>query len=147
EGRVEAAEGTHYLSYVEDVTGAGRLYGRDVRLLRVTNGDLAEVKHWRLGPESGWALAVRDEVAALMAQPASVDELLAERERLLARLAEIDAQLPEPAGVEVDTRAAAQALGVSVRTVQRWAATGKVAASKDAAGRWVITITISTNDA
>lgn len=71
-----------------------------------------------------------------------VDALLAERERLLARLAEIDAQLPEPEGTEVSTREAAAALGVSVRTVQRWAAAGKVEAVKSDTGRWVVTITL-----
>jgi excisionase family DNA binding protein len=72
-----------------------------------------------------------------------VDALLAEREALLARLAEIDALLPEPEGTEATTREAAQALGVSVRTVQRWAAQGKVEARKDDQGRWVITITLA----
>lgn len=69
-----------------------------------------------------------------------VEALLAERERLLARLAEIDAQLPEPPGVTASTRDAARILGVSIRTVQRWAATGKVEAAK-VDGRWQITIT------
>lgn len=81
--------------------------------------------------------------AAKPAEP-SAEELLAERERLLARLAEIDALLPEPEGTTVGTREAAQILGVSVRTVQRWAAAGKVSATKDN-GRWVITITIGGN--
>lgn len=71
-----------------------------------------------------------------------VDALLAEREQLLARLAEIDALLPEPEGTEATTREAATALGVSVRTVQRWAAQGKVEAHKNEQGHWVITITI-----
>ncbi|MEU4410792.1 helix-turn-helix domain-containing protein [Streptosporangium sp. NPDC023963] len=71
-----------------------------------------------------------------------VDALLTEREQLLARLAEIDALLPEPEGTETTTQEAAKALGVSVRTVQRWAATGKVEARKNDQGRWVITITI-----
>lgn len=76
-------------------------------------------------------------------QGPDVEALLAERERLLARLAEIDAQLPEPEGTEATTREAAAALGVSVRTVQRWAANGKVAASKDERGHWVVTITVN----
>lgn len=75
-------------------------------------------------------------------QGPDVDALLAERERLLQRLAEIDAQLPEPEGTEASTREAAAALGVSVRTVQRWAQQGKVEARKDARGHWVVTITI-----
>jgi excisionase family DNA binding protein len=69
--------------------------------------------------------------------------LLAEREQLLSRVAEIDALLPEPEGAEVSTRQAAAALGVSVRTVQRWAATGKVEAAKDGQGRWIITIIVN----
>jgi Trp operon repressor len=74
-----------------------------------------------------------------------VDALLAEREQLLARIAEIDAMLPEPeeAEAEVSAREAAAALGVSVRTVQRWAAQGKVEAAKNEQGHWVITITIA----
>lgn len=70
-----------------------------------------------------------------------VDALLTEREALLARIAEIDALLPEPEGTEATAREAAAALGVSVRTVQRWAATGKVEARKNDQGRWIITIT------
>jgi len=72
-----------------------------------------------------------------------VDALLAEREQLLARIAEIDALLPEPEEAEVSAREAAAALGVSVRTVQRWAAQGKVEAAKNEQGHWVITITIA----
>ncbi|MBG0828575.1 helix-turn-helix domain-containing protein [Planomonospora sp. ID67723] len=77
----------------------------------------------------------------------NIDALLAEREALLARLAEIDELLPEPEGTEVSTREAAKALGVSVRTVQRWAASGKVEASKNAAGHWVVTITVTQSPA
>lgn len=72
-----------------------------------------------------------------------VDALLAEREHLLARLAEIDALLPEPEKAEVSAREAAAGLGVSVRTVQRWAAQGKVEAAKNEQGHWVITITLA----
>lgn len=94
----------------------------------------------------GWEQRIEDAeraARAAAAKPAepSAEELLAERERLLARLAEIDALLPVPEGTTVGTREAAQILGVSVRTVQRWAAAGKVSATKDN-GRWVITITI-----
>lgn len=100
----------------------------------------------------GWEQRIEDAeraaraAAAKPAEPAepSAEELLAERERLLARLAEIDALLPVPEGTTVGTREAAQILGVSVRTVQRWAAAGKVSATKDN-GRWVITITIGGN--
>jgi hypothetical protein len=84
-------------------------------------------------------VADAERAAAQPAQPSEA-ELLAERERLLTRIAEIDAHLPEPEGVEVTTRQAAIALGVSVRTVQRWASTGKVAAVKNQDGRWVVTI-------
>lgn len=141
---VEVDEGTWFLSYIED-TSATRLYGRNVTLYQARGGDLVQVETWRLDATNGWALKIRDEIAALIATPAApnVDALLAEREQLLARLAEIDALLPEPEGTEVSTRQAAQALGVSVRTVQRWAATGKVDARKDPDGRWVVTVTIN----
>lgn len=85
----------------------------------------------------------REQDYTIVGEQVDVDALLTEREQLLARIAEIDALLPEPDGTEVTTREAAQALGVSVRTVQRWAAQGKVEAAKNAAGRWVITITIT----
>lgn len=87
----------------------------------------------------------REQDYTIVGEQIDADALLAERELLLTRLAEIDALLPEPEGTEVSTREAAQALGVSVRTVQRWAATGKVEAAKNAQGRWVITITIKEN--
>jgi hypothetical protein len=143
---IEVPDGTWLMSYIEDVRSSGRMDGRDVTLYQVRTGELAEVESWSLGAERGWALHVRDQIAAHMAKPAtvSVEALLAEREQLLARLAEIDAQLPEPeGGTEVDTRHAAQALGVSVRTVQRWAAQGRVEAKKNDQGHWVITITIN----
>lgn len=82
----------------------------------------------------------RDDSYTIVGEQIDVDALLAEREQLLARLAEIDALLPEPEGTTATTREAAAALGVSIRTVQRWAATGKVEATKDN-GRWIVTIT------
>lgn len=89
------------------------------------------------------ALSVeREDSYEIVGEKVDVDALLAERERLLARVAEIDALLPEPEGTEVTTREAAAALGVSVRTVQRWAKDGKVDAHKNETGRWVVTITI-----
>lgn len=42
--------------------------------------------------------------------------------------------------ITVTTREAANALGVSLRTAQRWAATGKLQATK-VQGRWAITLT------
>ncbi|MGC5012996.1 helix-turn-helix domain-containing protein [Streptosporangium sp. DT93] len=48
--------------------------------------------------------------------------------------------------IQVTTREAAAALNVSLRTAQRWAKTGKLAATKDAAGRWVITLTATGLD-
>ncbi len=41
---------------------------------------------------------------------------------------------------ELTTAQAAQELGVSARTVRRWAAAGKVAASKNGRGHWVVTL-------
>lgn len=144
EATIEVADGTWVLGYIEDVRSSGRMDGRDVTLYQVRSGELTKVEHWYLDANRGWALKIRDEIASLIAAPAAfdIDALLAEREELLARIAEIDALLPEPDGTEVDTRHAAQALGVSVRTVQRWAAQGKVAAVKTD-GRWVVTITIN----
>lgn len=150
ESTVELDEGAWVMSFVEDRAGSGRLRSIDVTLYQLRNGDLAIVEKWTLGPQAGWALHVRDKIANYMEtkpEPVApnVDELLAEREQLLARLAEIDAQLPEPEGTEVTTRQAAITLGVSIRTVQRWAATGKVQAVKDNTGRWIITITIGAD--
>jgi excisionase family DNA binding protein len=117
-------------------------------------GSGGSMKYPRLVAKDGTILEVRDlpraaveaedqdGVTIVGEQGPDVDALLAERERLLVRLAEIDEQLPEPEGTEATTREAAAALGVSVRTVQRWAAKGKVAATKDDHGRWVITITV-----
>jgi excisionase family DNA binding protein len=94
-------------------------------------------------PRAALEMENADKYEIVGEQGPDVDALLAERERLLARLAEIDAQLPEPEGTQASTREAAAALGVSVRTVQRWAAAGKVEARKDDKGRWVITITVT----
>lgn len=140
---VEVDDGTWYLAYVEDTSGSGRLYGRDITLYQVRGDQLVTVEEFRVDGEAGWALQVRDKIAAHLtaAVEPDVDALLAERERLLARVAEIDAQLPEPEGTEATTREAAAALGVSIRTVQRWAQTGRVDAEKRD-GRWVVTITL-----
>jgi excisionase family DNA binding protein len=98
----------------------------------------------------GWEQRIRTaertaEAAKQWEEQPTEAALLAERERLLARVAEIDALLPPPPATEVTTRQAAQALGVSIRTVQRWAAQGKVQASKTVQGHWVITITITAS--
>lgn len=110
------------------------------------------VKNPRLDTKDGTILEIRDIPAGhadlqddgvtVISQDVDTDTLTAEREQLLARIAEIDALLPAPEGAQVGTEQAAQALGVSVRTVQRWAAQGKVEAAKDEVGHWVITITI-----
>ena len=41
---------------------------------------------------------------------------------------------------ELTTAQAAQELGVSIRTVRRWAATGKITARKNDRGHWTITL-------
>lgn len=41
---------------------------------------------------------------------------------------------------ELTTAQAAQELGVSIRTVRRWAATGKINARKNTRGHWTITL-------
>ena len=41
---------------------------------------------------------------------------------------------------ELTTAQAAQELGVSIRTVRRWATTGKITARKNTRGHWIITL-------
>jgi len=48
--------------------------------------------------------------------------------------------------IQVTTREAAAAHRVSLRTIQRWAASGKLNAAKNAAGRWVISLTADVTD-
>lgn len=48
--------------------------------------------------------------------------------------------LTAPQVRQMTSREAAQQLGVSVRTVQRRAAAGKLVAVKDARGRWIVTL-------
>lgn len=107
--------------------------------LEARDGTILEVRDL---PRSAVEAEDPDGITIVDVRALEVDALLAERERLLARLAEIDAQLPEPEGTEATTRQAAQVLGVSVRTVQRWAKEGKVDACKNDRGHWVITITV-----
>jgi hypothetical protein len=99
---VEVPDGAWLMSYIEDVRASGKLDGRNVTLYQVRNGALVQVETWTLGSERGWALHVRDAIAAHMAtaEPVNVDNLLTERAALLARLAEIDALLPVGAKAE-----------------------------------------------
>lgn len=99
-GTVEVPDGAWFLSYVEDVRSSGRLDGRDVTLYQVRDGELAFVEKWELDGKAGWALKVRDEIAAHLATTTkpNPETLLAERDKLLARLAEIDAQLAQTNG-------------------------------------------------
>jgi hypothetical protein len=126
------------------VVAAGQLKssGGSMKNPRLGDYDMDVVLEVRDVPVGHSDLAI-DGVQVVDTGAVDTDALTAEREQLLARVAEIDALLPEPEGTEVDTRQAAQALGVSVRTVQRWAAQGRVQAHKDN-GRWIITITIAT---
>ncbi|MFD8564828.1 helix-turn-helix domain-containing protein [Streptosporangium canum] len=50
------------------------------------------------------------------------------------------------AGIQVTTREVATAHGISLRTAQRWAKTGKLNAVKNEAGRWAITLTADLDD-
>jgi hypothetical protein len=93
---VEVEQGTFFMSYVEDRASTGRIRDRDVELLRVTaEGHLVRVGYWQCGPAAGWALRCRDEIAQILVDAAVPDvaALRAERSRLLARVAEIDAAL------------------------------------------------------
>ncbi|GAA3027547.1 helix-turn-helix domain-containing protein [Streptosporangium longisporum] len=47
--------------------------------------------------------------------------------------------------ITLTTKEAASALNISLRTAQRWAATGKLAAVKEG-GRWAITLTADLGD-
>lgn len=58
----------------------------------------------------------------------------------ISRIAAAEREAAKPKTVEVTTKDAAATLGVSVRTIQRWAKAGKVVATKDQRGRWVITL-------
>jgi len=49
--------------------------------------------------------------------------------------------------MKITSREAAAQLGVSVRTVQRWAAAGKIEAIKDERGRWVIALHVEPEPA
>ncbi|MEU1813123.1 hypothetical protein [Micromonospora aurantiaca (nom. illeg.)] len=92
EATVEAPDGTWFLSYIENAS-ATRLNGRAVTVYQVRHAKLVEVEEWDLDANAGWALKVRDEIAALMQRTTSDDELRAERQQLLTRLAEINALL------------------------------------------------------
>ncbi|MET8334381.1 helix-turn-helix domain-containing protein [Streptosporangium canum] len=48
--------------------------------------------------------------------------------------------------IQVTTREAAAALRISLRTAQRWAANGKLNATKNKTGRWTITLTTTSLD-
>lgn len=98
EATVEVPDGTWFLSYIEHST-ATRLTGRTVTVYQVRGTELVEVDEWELDATAGWALKVRDEIAALMAAAAAPDPdaLRAERQQLLARLAEINDLLGDTA--------------------------------------------------
>ena len=85
--RAELEVGTWVLGF-----GADRRRWTAVGLWQVTPDGLAEQRQWR-GLKSPWALACRDEIAELVAQPPDRDALIAERATLVARLAEIDEAL------------------------------------------------------
>lgn len=59
---------------------------------------------------------------------------------LVAQLHAGIAAVTAPALVELTTAQAAEALGVSVRTVQRRAQAGRLAGRKDSRGRWIVTL-------
>lgn len=62
---VEAEVGTYYLACRPDVRSNGRLDGRKVTLYVVSaSGELEVADEWEAGPERGWALRVRDDIAA-----------------------------------------------------------------------------------
>jgi hypothetical protein len=69
EETVDVPEGTLFMSYIEDTRASGRVDGRDVQILRAADGGLETVCSWKLDDTRGWALKIRDEVAALFPAP------------------------------------------------------------------------------
>ncbi|MFC6022985.1 hypothetical protein ACFP2T_43400 [Plantactinospora solaniradicis] len=60
---VEVPEGTWFLTFIEDLTGSGRVRDQTVALWRVQNGELTADLRWELDGSPGWALKVRDPIA------------------------------------------------------------------------------------
>ena len=92
---VEITADTWYLVFGTDQTRSGHVTQQRVDLYRAsaTTGDVEQIGTWDLGRAPGWALRCRDEIAAILAGPPSAESLRAEREQLLARVAEIDGLL------------------------------------------------------
>lgn len=67
----------------------------------------------------------------------AADAARVDGDELVTRLMDSIAKAVSP---DLTTREAAEQLGVSVRTVQRWAKSSKVSGRKDARGRWVISL-------
>lgn len=69
---VEVSDGAWVLAYVEHVTASGRLRDITTRLYQaLPPGRATLVRDWDLGPDRGWALRIRDEVAGIVGGPAA----------------------------------------------------------------------------
>ncbi|WP_433206875.1 hypothetical protein ACQP1G_20845 [Nocardia sp. CA-107356] len=75
ESLAEVAEGSYLLGYAEDCTSRARVRWVDVTVWQVRDGELDEINGWRLSEPTSktWALAVRDEVAAILDASGSAD--------------------------------------------------------------------------
>jgi len=94
----EITADTWYLVFGQDASRSGNVTGQRVVLYRASaqDGTVERAGQWDVGRAGGWALRCRDEIAAILAGPAAVPDaaaLRAEREQLLARVAEIDGLL------------------------------------------------------
>lgn len=91
--KAEVPAGSLILCY--DESGSRKNWYPRIRVLRVeSDGELTEVYQYEGDTnERSWALSVRDKIADLIDSGPDEEALRAERERLIARLAEIDAAL------------------------------------------------------
>lgn len=90
--RSELPVGAHVLTYDEETSSKGRVRQAVQELRRVdADGTLTRVKEW--GESGGdWALAIRDEISALIAEPAAERELSDAERQLVAALSDLSAE-------------------------------------------------------
>lgn len=78
EATVNVPEGTYFLSYVEDVSGSGRMRGRDLTLYRVEAEGLKKVDVYTAPAGKGWAFHVTGDIKAAM-EPAVSATVISKR--------------------------------------------------------------------
>lgn len=119
-----------YLNNWTELAGVEISYYKSGNISSATLGGelISNSKAYKLGLAGGKVWIENGQVRTqYLAEP--VVDLL--HEAIAAKLA--------PVAIQVTTREAAERLGVSVRTVQRWAKLGKIAAIKTD-NRWTITL-------